>query len=991
MSPPFRLGEGGRVDRTQTLDFTFDGKALSGHPGDTLASALLANGVRLVGRSFKYHRRRGILSCGAEEPSALVELRTGARREPNTAATTIELFDGLVARSQNRWPSLGLDVMAATRWLSPLFPAGFYYKTFMWPGPFWEPVYERLIRRAAGLGRASREPDPDAYETAHAHCDVLVVGAGPAGLMAALAAGRAGARVILAEQRPWLGGQLAFERMEIAGSPAQVWVDALEEALFRLAEVRVMRRTTITGYYDHNVLAALERVADHLPVPPPHQPRQRFWTIRAGQVVLAAGAHERPLVFSDNDRPGVMLASAMRAYLNRFAVAPGRRVLIATNNDDAYRTALDLAAAGIHVVAIADCREAPGPLAGRAREVGINVLTRTVIERAAGVGKVGGAELRRVDGERLGNWTCDAIATSGGWSPAVHLASQSGAKPVWEEATLAFVPGPPVQAERSAGAARGTSDLAGCLAEGAEAGAEAARAAGFTEASAPAAPMVESLPEAPLEPLWEVAGAGKAFVDLQNDVTAADIRLAAREGYRAAEHAKRYTTLGMATDQGKTANVNGHAILAAARGEPVAAIGTTTFRPPYTPVAIGAMVGHERGIHFQPIRRTSLHDWHERADATFVEAGHWLRPQYYLREGEDELDGILREAWNVRSAAGLCDVSTLGKIELIGPDAPTFLDRLYVNGMARLAVGRARYGLMLREDGLVFDDGTVSRLAEQRWVVTTTTANAAAVLAHMERHHQCVWPELDVAFASVTEQWAQIALAGPRAREVLAAAVPGADVSNAALPFMGVIEVRLEGVPLRIFRISFSGELAFELAVPAGYGEALWERLLAAGERFGIMPYGTEALNVLRVEKGHVAGAELDGRTTAHDLGLGRMVSTRKDFVGRALAPRPALIDLERPALVGLRPVDRSQHLRAGAHLVASPRAARKGQSLGWVTSVAPSPTLGHWIGLGLARGGLEQHRGQRLVASFPLKGEAVAVEVVSPHFVDPDGERLRA
>lgn len=878
--------------------------------------------------------------------------------------------------------------MAVNGLLSPLLPAGFYYKTFMWPASFWEPVYERLIRRGAGLGRAAAAPDPDRYESCHVHGDILVVGAGPAGLAAALAAGRSGARVILAEQQPHLGGNLRSERRTLDGKPAAAWGDDAERELAGMTEVRVLRRTSVFGYYDHNVLGAVERVGDHLGARSEHTPRQRLWTIRAGQVVLATGALERPLVFAGNDRPGVMLASAARAYVNRYGVAPGRRAVVATNHDDAYRTALDLAAAGIEVAAVVDCRANAGPLAERAREAGITVRFTSVVRGTLGGRRVRGVELADLDGLPLDRLDCDLLATSGGWNPAVHLASQSGARPGWSETLAAFVPGEPVQAERSAGAARGVLDLAGCIADGDRAGAAAATALGFAAAPASRLPLTDEPPEAPIRPLWRVEGGkGKAFVDFQNDVTVADINLAAREGYVSVEHAKRYTTLAMATDQGKTSSVNGLAILALARGEPIPEVGITTFRPPYTPVAIGNFAGHERGRHYQPIRRTAIHPWHERNGAVFVEAGLWLRPQHYPKPGESVAAATAREALAVRTSVGLCDVSTLGKIDLQGPDAAAFLDRLYVNGFSTLAVGRARYGLMLREDGIAFDDGTTSRLGEDHFLMTTTTANAGAVLAHMERYAQTVWPELDVQFCSVTEQWAAMALSGPRSRDVLARVVGGLEVTNEALPYMGVAETTVAGAPARIFRISFSGELAYEINVPAGYGEAVWERVMAAGTELDIIPYGMEALGVLRIEKGHVAGPELDGRTTARDLGLGRMLSTRKAFIGQKLMERPGLADPKRPALVGLFPVDRAQRLRGGAHLVAN---ADSADSIGHVTSVAFSPTLGHWITLALVAGGAER-QGQRMHAVYPLRGETVAVEVVHPVFVDPEGARVRA
>ena len=981
MTAPFRLP--GAAPR-RSLRFRFDGRALEGVEGDTLASALLAHGVHLVARSFKYHRPRGLLAAGEEEPNALVELRTGARREPDTRATEIELFDGLVATSQNRRGPLAFDAMAVNQAFAPFLKAGFYYKTFKGPGRAWETLWEPLIRRAAGLGRAAREADPDAYEQAHLHCDVLVVGGGPAGLAAADAARFSGARVVLAEQRSTLGGTL---QAEAAG--LDDWVAAIE-AGFDGDDARLMTRTTVAGYYDHDVLVAVERVADHLVRPEPHQPRQRLWVIRAREVVLATGAHEQPLLFAHNDRPGIMLSGAVRRYLHAHAVVPGRRVVVATATDDGYRTALDLARAGVEVPAIVDARTQPGAAAAEAEREGIELLTGQVPLRALGKRRVRGLEVGHHGDEHPQLVTADAVAVSGGFAPALHLASQSGARPVFDAAIGAFVPGAPVQHERSAGAARGVFDLQACLEDGRRAGLEAASAAGFDADAPPAPPTVERRTEAPFAPRHLPANGDKAFVDLQNDVTVADLRLAVQEAYGRTEHAKRYTTLGMATDQGKTAGLNGLAVLAEARGCTIGELAPTTFRPPYTPVAVGAFAGHERGTDYQPIRRTAMHRAHERLGAVFGEAGHWLRPRCYPRGDESLMAAAAREAIAVRASVGLCDVSTLGKIELRGPDARELLNRVYVNAWSKLAVGKARYGLMLREDGVALDDGTTSCLADDHFVMTTTTANAAKILQHLEFLHQTAWPELDVALASATEQWCAMALAGPRARAVLELVLDGADVSNAALPFMGLLESSAGGAPVRVFRISFSGELAFELACPWGYGEALWERVLRAGAGFDITPYGSEALAILRIEKGHAAGQEFDGRTTAGDLGMARLVSAKKRCVGRTLAERPGLADPERPSLVGLVPVATDQQLRGGAHLVEDPADARTASDLGWTSSVHWSPHVGAWIALAFVAGGLERWGGKRLWAVYPLKDEAVEVEVRAPCFVDPEGVRLR-
>lgn len=985
-----RLPKGGRINRAKRLSFIFDGKVYEGYEGDTLASALLANGVRLMARSFKYHRPRGVLTAGSEEPNALVELREGARREPNTRATMIELFDGLVATSQNRFPSLAFDFMSVNQLFGRFLVAGFYYKTFMWPASFWESFYEKVIRRSAGLGRASDMSDPDIYDHAHAHCDVVVVGAGPAGLSAALSAGRAGARVILVDETPAAGGALNVSVDVIDGVPATTWMETTLRELDALENVRVMKRTVLFGYYDGNVLAALEQVNDHLDVPAAGQPRQRMWTLRPKQVVIAAGAHERPIVFDNNDKPGVMLSSAVRAYVDKYGVAPGKCTAVVTNNDDAYHTAFALKDAGMDVPVIVDARKDPGSMADKARELGIRVETDCLPQQVKGYLGVSNLILQRSDGRPAGSVACDCVAVSGGYSPNVHLVSQSGVKPVWREDILGFVPDTPIRAERSAGACNGTFDLEGCLREGYAAGLDAAKTAGVKVSKVAAAPKAPSTEQSTIIAVWRSPGAGKAFVDFQNDVTAFDIELAHREGMVSIEHSKRYTTLGMATDQGRTSNVNGLALLAKARGQDIPTVGTTRYRPPYSPVAIGAFAGHERGKHFQPTRLTAMHKAHERLGAVFVETGQWLRPRYYpLNDSETMTQAIWRESDQVRKTAGMCDVSTLGKIEVFGADAAEFLNRLYINGFGKLPVGKARYGLMLREDGFVFDDGTTSRLAEDHYFMTTTTANAAGVLAHMDYHAQVVWPELDVAFCSATEQWCGVAVAGPQARKILDAAFAGAiDMSDEALPFMGVKEFDWNGATARIFRISFSGELAFEVNVPWGYGEAMWESIYAAGKEFSMIPYGTEALGVLRIEKGHVAGNELDGRSTAHDMGLGRMMSTKKSYVGLPMSRREGMADEERPRLVGLKPVDTKNRLRGGAHLVNDRHNANAETSIGWVSSVADSPAMGSWIGLAYLKNGHLRH-GERVTATYPLRDENVEVEICDPIFFDPKGERL--
>ncbi|MEI9851488.1 MAG: sarcosine oxidase subunit alpha family protein [Sphingomonas sp.] len=959
---------GGLVDRAAPLDFRFDGKAYRGLAGDTLASALIANDVALVGRSFKYHRPRGIVTAGSEEPNALVTLRTGARAEPNTRATTVELFDGLEARSQNRWPSLGLDLMAVNGLFSPLLVAGFYYKTFMWPAALWERLYEPAIRRAAGLGALSGKPDPDAYEAVHAHCDLLVIGAGPAGLAAAVTAGRAGARVILAEE-DWLpGGRLLAERHEIDGGDGAGWVRGVAAELAALPNVTLLLRTCVFGAYDGE-FGAVERVADHLPEPLPGQPRQRLWKIVAKRSVLATGAIERMIAFGGNDRPGVMTAGAVRAYCNRFAVVPGRRIAIFSTGDTGPALARELRDAGIEVTAMVDAADG------------------AAVTRTFGRGRLREIEYRDAVG-RLRRAPADALAVAGGWNPAIGLGCHRGDRPIWSDKVHAFLLARPPKGMAAAGAAAGEYALGRALAGGGEAGADAAAMLGL--APRPDRHRASDDP-ARVTAFWHVAeSCGKAFVDLQHDVTDKDVALAAREGFVSVEHLKRYTTLGMATDQGKTGQLAGHALLAAATGKAIAEVGTILSRPPWSPVAIGALAGAHRGEHFRPARHTASHGWAAENGAVFTDAGLWKRAQWYARPGEtDWLQSATREAAAVRAGVGICDVSPLGKIEVLGPDAGALLDRVYVNGFSTLAAGRARYGVMLREDGFVLDDGTAARLAPDLYCVTTTTANAARVTQHLDYCRQVLWPELDVQAVSVTEQWAQYAVAGPRARTLVQRLLPDLDLSNAAFPHMAACECRWRGVPARLFRLSFSGELGYELAIPARYGDALVRALMAEGADLGVTPYGTEALGILRIEKGHVAGGELNGQVTAADLGLGRMLSAKKDFVGRAMASRPGLVDPERPALVGIRPVDPAMRLRAGAHLVAPGAAATAADDEGYVTSVAFSPATGTWIGLALLRRGPERI-GERVRAVDPLRGGDAMVALCSPVFVDPEGARVR-
>jgi sarcosine oxidase subunit alpha len=982
----YRLSSGGLVDRSKTLSFTFDGRPLRGFSGDTLASALLANDQQLVGRSFKYHRPRGIVSAGPSEPNALVTLGSGARTDANTKATVAELYGGLTAKSQNRWPSLGFDVGAVNGVLSPFLGAGFYYKTFMWPKQFWELVYEPFIRRAAGLGRAVLERDPESYEKSWAFCDLLVVGAGPAGLMAALTAGRAGLRVIVADEDFRLGGSLLSTSETIDGAPASVFADRTVAELQALPNVTLLSRTTVFGWYDDNVFGAVERVQKHVAEPSSKLVSERVWRIVAKRTLMATGAEERPLVFGGNDRPGVMMAGAMSTYAERYGVAAGKEVAIFASGSAGYRTARALAAKGVAIAAIVDAR---AEAADHAPE-GVRVIRSASIVDTKGSQRLKGIVVERSGFEEL--IACDALGMSGGWSPVVHLACQRGARPVWSEELKAFAAPDVGGGLRPVGAANGVYTLSGCLSDGAEKAAAIAADLGFSASSA-AAPVVDGEEATSFSALWYVPGAkSKAFVDFQNDVHAKDLGLALREGFGHVEHAKRYTTSGMATDQGKLSNINAVGILAGMRGVSPAEVGTTTFRPFYTPVSFGALAGTARDEHAAPARKSPLHGWAMKNGATFVEAGLWHRSAWFPRAGEKTWrDSVDREVLNVRANVGLCDVSTLGKIEVFGPDAAEFLNRLYCNPVLKLPVGKARYGLMLREDGFVFDDGTVSRFDAEHFFVTTTTAMAGPVMAHLEYCAQTLWPDLEVRFTSSTDQWAQMAIAGPKARAVLQQIVDG-DISDGAFPFLSARKIVLKsGVSARLFRISFSGELAFELAVPAGYGEAVADQIMEAGRPHEICAYGVEALNVLRLEKGLLTHAEFDGRVTPDDAGLGRMLSMQKtDFIGKRLSTRYGLTAADRMQLVGLKPVDADKDMRAGAHLLKEGTKPSTLNDQGWVSSAGYSPVLGHAIALAFLKSGRERY-GEKVVVFNKLRDQEIVAEVCDPVFVDPQNTKLKA
>ncbi|WP_173932772.1 sarcosine oxidase subunit alpha [Chelativorans sp. Marseille-P2723] len=995
MKQPFRLPSAGRLDPARRLHFTFDGQSYTGLEGDTLASALLANGVHLVGRSFKYHRPRGILSAGAEEPNALVGIhRDAARRTPNVRATVQELYDGLTAVSQNRWPSLAFDLGAAGNLGAPLFSAGFYYKTFMWPKVAWKKLYEPAIRRAAGLGVAPDKPDPDHYATRFAHCDVLVVGGGAAGLAAALAASESGARVIVADEQAETGGALRFETgAVIEGKPGWLWAREAAAELKRRANVRVLTRTTAFGYYAHNMVCLVERLTDHLPSPGPEVPRERVWQVRARQVILATGAIERHMVFPENDRPGIMLASAARTYLNHYGIAVGRRVAVYTAENSAYAAAVDLKKSGIEVTAIIDTRELPqGPAVEEAKALGIEFLPSHAV-----IGTDGRLRVRSISVSPLhGGWRreieVDTLLTSSGWTPSVHLFSQSRGKLAYDAGTQSFLPGEYAQDATSVGACNGTTNLVTTVEEALMAGLNAARKAGLESGTTPGikagAGEQWSSGTAGMVSAAAIDESGLAFVDFQNDVTAKDIRQAVREGMRSIEHVKRFTTNGMATDQGKTSNLHGLAIAAEMLGKPAPEVGLTTFRPPYTPVTFGALAGHSRGPLFEPTRCTPIHSWAKNHGAVFEDVGQWKRARYFPQAGEDMHAAVARECVTVRQAAGIFDASTLGKIEVVGPDAARFLELMYTNPWQKLGVGRCRYGIMLREDGFIYDDGVVGRIGPDRFHVTTTTGGAPRVLHHMEDYLQTEFPELEVWLTSTTEQWAVIAVQGPKSREIIAPLVEGVDLSDAAFPHMSVRECNICGVPGRLFRMSFTGERGFEINVPADHGLAVWEAVWAEGQKHGACAYGTETMHVLRAEKGFIiVGQDTDGTVTPIDAGLDWAIGKKKgDFVGIRGLKRKDLVAEGRRQLVGLKTQDAKKVLQEGAQIVADPQQQIPMKMIGFVTSSYWSENCGRSIALALVENG-KSRMGERLYV--PMVNETVEVEVTSAVFFDEEGERL--
>ena len=1002
MSNNFRLESEGEINRTEKISFKFNGKALFGYRGDSLASALLANGIHLIGRSFKYHRPRGILSSGSEEPNALVQIikdKDKAKTDPNVRATQIEIYEGLEAQSQNCWPNVKFDIGEINSIFSSILPAGFYYKTFMWPSKLWR-KYEYFIRKSAGLGKSPTEKDPDKYDHKYYHCDVLIVGGGPAGITAALIAAKSGKKILLVDEKPEFGENLlssSKENIKINDlSPAE-WIKVKRKELLNFKNIKTLNRTTVSAYHNYNYLIMMQSLTDHLSENEKKgKIRQRLWKVRAKKVILATGSIERPLVFDGNDRPGIMLSSAVKKYLNFYGVKCGNKIIIFTNNDSAYETAIELHNKNLKVQAIVDIREeSSGDLPKKCNELGLKIYWKHTIVSSSGHTKVKNVSVMKLSkdnsvviGKKI-NIKCDSVAMSGGWTPAVHLFTQSGGKLDFNNQNFCFYPKKTTQKQISIGSCNGTFKLADIINESNQKTSE------FINQNVENKNKISEPKEGDLENIWllpsnKALGKTKSFIDFQNDVTAKDIKLALREGYKSIEHVKRYTTTGMATDQGKIANMHALGIVAETTNTKMGDLGTTTFRPPYTPLTFGAIVGRNVNQFFDIIRRTPIHSWHKKNNAKFEDVGQWKRAWYYPIDNESMFDAVQRESKTARTKAGILDASTLGKIDIQGSDTSEFLNRVYTNAWNKLAIGKCRYGLMLNDDGMVYDDGVTTRLNENHYIMTTTTGGAATVMSKLEDFLQTEWPELKVYLTSVTDHFATVSVCGPHSKKILEKVTENIDYSDQNFPHMSFKEGSINKIKCRVMRISFTGELSYEINIQANYGQSVWEKCMNAGKEYGITPYGTEAMHLLRAEKGFIiAGQETDGTVTPIDLQMDWIVSKKKyDFIGKRSLYRSDTAREDRKHYVGLLTKDPNEILEEGAQIVAEVKNRPPMDMIGHITSSYYSPNLNKSIALAVVKNG-KKLKGKKLFV--PMANKTIEVTVSDPVFLDKEGTRLNA
>ena len=1001
MSKNLRVKTSKFIDETTRVSFKFNSKNYYGYKGDTLASALIANGIHLVGRSFKYHRPRGIMTAGSEEPNAIVQLNNNsALSEPNVRATEVEIYDGLEASSQNCWPSVNFDIGGINNFLSPLLPAGFYYKTFMWPANFWE-KYEYFIRKSAGLGKSPAAPDPDIYDHKYIHCDVLVIGGGISGIMAAKTAAQNGLNTLLVEEKPNLGGTTIYQNSEqhkINNQTSSIWLEKEIANLESLDNLEIKTRTSVAAFHGYNFLLARENLTDHLPIKDrTNKVRQRLLKIRAKKVITATGSLERPLVFNNNDRPGILLSSAIKKYIDFYGVSCGEDNVLFTNNDSAYETALSLFKKGIRVKAIVDIREQPSSkIIEEVESNGIKIYKEYTVVNTEGYKKINKISIMQLskDGQSvIGSkidLDCDCLGLSGGWTPAVHLFTQSGGKLRFRDEDQVFIPNHYPSKQISIGSCNGDFELDEIL------NLVPTQLKNFLEIEKTEYEnlSIEISKNLSKRNIWllpsdKVLGKTKPFVDYQNDATAKDIKLALREGFRSIEHVKRYTTTGMGTDQGKLGNMHALGIIAETAGVKMGELGTTTFRPPYTPLSFGTIVGRNVGEYFDIFRKTPIHEWHVKNNAEFENVGQWKRAWYYPKTTEDMHQAVQRESKAARESAGILDASTLGKIDIQGTDASEFLNRVYTNTWSKLGIGKCRYGLMLHEDGMVYDDGVTTRLDENHYIMTTTTGGAANVMSKLEDYLQTEWPELDVYLTSVTDHFATISVCGPNSKKIVSKVIPDLDLSDENFPHMSFKNAKIDKVKCRVMRISFTGEHSYEINIQASFGKSVWEKCMEAGKEFNITPYGTETMHLLRAEKGFIiVGQDTDATMTPIDLQMDWIVSKKKyDFIGKRSLYRSDTIREDRKQLVGLLTDDPKIVLEEGAQIVEDTN-LKPIEMLGHVTSSYYSPNLNKSIALAVVRGG-KNMKGKKLF--IPMENKTISVTVADPVFLDKENKRLNA